>query len=410
MAQGLSLRRFLRNVYGYSFFNKLILLTPVYAVFMQENGLNDIQLALMFIILSAGTFLTQIPVTWITNKFGAKNAIILGQILKAAAFILWYFYPTFIGFAIGMFLWGVEWAFFNVAFEGLVYDELRARRHQRMYSRVLGIRYNVQAIGTALSAFGSLLMFAGYGWITIASLASLVASVICVIRMRLRAKSVGAKTTRKTNFIKLFKTGAKICARTPCILLMLLLSLFIANIAYLDDYLSPIGIEIGLSVEFVGIIQFFILGCAVLGQTFAYRFARIRDWILYVMICIAGAMFVLFSVDYSLRGLWALGAAYVLFSGLNILLYSRFQDFLPSRYRSVILSLYSIGDNIIYIGTCFVIGLGGMLGSWRYSIMILGMILIGIGLWAILFIRDKCAILPALGKNVVKTTHPVGKA
>lgn len=410
MAQGLSLRRFLRNVYGYSFFNKLILLTPVYAVFMQENGLNDIQLALMFIILSAGTFLTQIPVTWITNKFGAKNAIILGQILKAAAFILWYFYPTFIGFAIGMFLWGVEWAFFNVAFEGLVYDELRARRHQRMYSRVLGIRYNVQAIGTALSAFGSLLMFAGYGWITIASLASLVASVICVIRMRLRAKSVGAKTTRKTNFIKLFKTGAKICARTPCILLMLLLSLFIANIAYLDDYLSPIGIEIGLSVEFVGIIQFFILGCAVLGQTFAYRFARIRDWILYVMICIAGAMFVLFSVDYSLRGLWALGAAYVLFSGLNILLYSRFQDFLPSRYRSVILSLYSIGDNIIYIGTCFVIGLGGMLGSWRYSIMILGMILIGIGLWAMLFIRDKCAISPALGKNVVKTTHPVGKA
>ena len=410
MAQGLSLRRFLRNVYGYSFFNKLILLTPVYAVFMQENGLNDIQLALMFIILSAGTFLTQIPVTWITNKFGAKNAIILGQILKAAAFILWYFYPTFIGFAIGMFLWGVEWAFFNVAFEGLVYDELRARRHQRMYSRVLGIRYNVQAIGTALSAFGSLLMFAGYGWITIASLASLVASVICVIRMRLRAKSVGAKTTRKTNFIKLFKTGAKICARTPCILLMLLLSLFIANIAYLDDYLSPIGIEIGLSVEFVGIIQFFILGCAVLGQTFAYRFARIRDWILYVIICIAGAMFVLFSVDYSLRGLWALGIAYVLFSGLNILLYSRFQDFLPSRYRSVILSLYSIGDNIIYIGTCFVIGLGGMLGSWRYSVMILGMILIGIGLWAILFIRDKCAISPALGKNVVKTTHPVGKA
>lgn len=410
MAQSSGLRRFLRNVYGYSFFNKLILLTPVYAVFMQENGLTDMQLALMFVILSAGTFLTQIPVTWITNKFGAKNAIILGQVLKAFAFILWYFCPNFAGFAIGMFLWGVEWAFFNVAFEGLVYDELRARRHQRMYSRVLGIRYNVQAIGTALSAFGSLLMFAGYGWITIASLASLVASVICVIRMRLRAKSVGAKTTRKTNFIKLFKTGAKICARTPCILLMLLLSLFIANIAYLDDYLSPIGIEIGLSVEFVGIIQFFILGCAVLGQTFAYRFARIRDWILYVMICIAGAMFVLFSVDYSLRGLWALGAAYVLFSGLNILLYSRFQDFLPSRYRSVILSLYSIGDNIIYIGTCFVIGLGGMLGSWRYSIMILGMILIGIGLWAILFIRDKCAIVPALGENAVKTTHPVGKA
>ena len=410
MAQGLSLRRFLRNVYGYSFFNKLMLLTPVYAVFMQENGLNDIQLALMFIILSAGTFLTQIPVTWITNKFGAKNAIILGQILKAAAFILWYFYPTFIGFAIGMFLWGVEWAFFNVAFEGLVYDELRARRHQRMYSRVLGVRYNVQAIGTALSAFGSLLMFAGYGWITVASLISLGLSIICILRMDLHSHNFGTTHIRKTNFIKLFKTGVRICGKTPCILLMLLLSLFIANIPYLDDFLSPIGIDIGLPVEYVGLLQFFVLVCAVLGQTFAYRFTKIRDWILYLIICAGGISFVLFSVFYSLSGLLALGIAYVLFSGLNILLYSRFQDFLPSRYRSVILSLYSIGDNIIYIGTCFVIGLGGMLGSWRYSVMILGMILIGIGLWAILFIRDKCAISPALGKNVVKTTHPVGKA
>ena len=410
MAQGLSLRRFLRNVYGYSFFNKLILLTPVYAVFMQENGLNDIQLALMFIILSAGTFLTQIPVTWITNKFGAKNAIILGQILKAAAFILWYFYPTFIGFAIGMFLWGVEWAFFNVAFEGLVYDELRARRHQRMYSRVLGIRYNVQAIGTALSAFGSLLMFAGYGWITAASLISLGLSIICILRMDLHSHNFGITHIRKTNFIKLFKTGVRICGKTPCILLMLLLSLFIANIPYLDDFLSPIGIDIGLPVEYVGLLQFFVLTCAVLGQTFAYRFTKIRDWVLYLIICAGGISFVLFSVFYSLSGLLALGIAYVLFSGLNILLYSRFQDFLPSRYRSVILSLYSIGDNIIYIGTCFVIGLGGMLGSWRYSVMILGMILIGIGLWAILFIRDKCAISPALGTGAVKTTHPVGKA
>lgn len=39
MNKNSALRRFLRNVYGYSFFNKLILLTPVYAVFMQEHGL-----------------------------------------------------------------------------------------------------------------------------------------------------------------------------------------------------------------------------------------------------------------------------------------------------------------------------------------------------------------------------------
>lgn len=404
------LRRFLRNVYGYSFFNKLILLTPVYAVFMQENGLTDLQLSLMFVILSAGTFLTQIPVTWITNKLGTKPAIILGQLLKAIAFVLWLIWPTFWGFAIGMFLWGMEWAFFNVSFEGMVYDELRARRHQKIYSKVLGIRYNVQAIGTVLSAFGSLLMFAGYGWITFASLVSLALSALCIARIDIKSHSNAKRNVKKTQFMKLFKTGVRICAKTPCIWMMLMLSLLVANVAYLDDFLSPIGTEIGLPVEFVGFVQFFILGCAVLGQTFAYRFSRVRDWLLYLLICAGGAAFVLFSVFYSLSGLLALGLAYVLFSGLNILLYSRFQDFVPTKYRSVILSLYSIGDNIIYIGTCLIIGLGGMLGSWRYSVMILGTILIMVGLWALLFVRDKCAIAAMPGAMAIKNTYPTGKA
>ena len=402
-----NLRRFLHNIYGYAFFNKLLLLTPVYAVFMQENGLTDLQLSLMFIIMSAGTFLTQIPVTWTTNKLGTKNAILLSLFLKACAFMLWFLTPSFWGFAVGMFLWGVECAFYNVAFESMLYDELRARHNQKIYAKVLGIRYNLQALGTALSAFGSLLMFAGYGWITFASLVSLAITAACIARIDMRSNPNIQRKVRKTNFIKLMKTGVRICAKTPCILLMFMLSLLVANVAYLDDYLSPIGIEVGLPVQFVGFIQFFILGCAVLGQTFAYRFARVKDWILYSVICAGGAAFVLFSFFYSLAGLWALGVAYVLFSAVNVLLYSRFQDFVPTTYRSVILSLYSIGNNIIYIGTCLIIGLGGMLGSWRYSILGLGMILIGVGVWALLFIRDKCAIAPTPGANAVKTTLPL---
>ena len=45
-----SLRRFLANIYAYIFFNKLLLLTPVYAVFMQEHGMSDMALSALFII------------------------------------------------------------------------------------------------------------------------------------------------------------------------------------------------------------------------------------------------------------------------------------------------------------------------------------------------------------------------
>lgn len=409
MRKGNSLRRFLANIYGFIFFNKLLLLSPVYAVFMQSHGMTDMQLSSLFIILSVGTFMTQIPVTWITNKLGTKNAINLGQVLKAFAFALWLLWPTYAGFAIGMFLWGIQSAFFNVAFEGMLYDELRARRHHDIYTRVLGVRYNVSAVAAALSAFGSLLMFAGYEWITLASLLSVAISMICINRIQLRRRTKNIKSrVRKTNFMKLFRTGTKICIKTPCIFLMLMLTLLVSNICYLDDYLSPIGVEIGLPVVYVGLVQFFALGCSVLGQTFAHRFKAVPDWFLYSSICLAGGLYILFSLFYSVSGLWALGAAYALFAAIYILLYSRFQDFLPTGYRSVILSLYSIGDNVVYIITCLLIGLGGTMGSWRFSIFFLGSIIVLIGMWALLFIKNRCAAQYNPNLRVIKTTRPTG--
>ncbi len=404
-----SLRRFLTNIYGYAFCNKLMLLSPVYAIFMQSHGMSEMQLSSLFMILSMATVCLQIPVTWVTNKLGAKRALALGQLLKAAGFVLWLVWPTYWGFAIGMAMWGIMSAFYNVAFEAMIYDELRARRHHDIYSKVLGMRYNIQAAASALSAFGSLLMFVGYEWITIASLIPLAMSVAFIARIDLRKAKTNLRPKRKMRFTTVFRTGARICTRTPCIFLMMLLSLLVANVAYLDDYLSPIALEIGMPVEFVGIVSFFILACSILGQTFAYRFNKVPDWLLYATICVAGAAYAVFGGVYSVNGLWILGLAYVLFSAINILLYSRFQDFVPTSYRSVILSLYSIGDNAIYVGTCFVIGLGGEVwGSWRYSVAILGVTTFLIGMWALLFVRDKCSIAQVPNVRRIKTMRPTG--
>ena len=189
---------------------------------------------------------------------------------------------------------------------------------------------------------------------------------------------------------------------------MLMLTLLVSNICYLDDYLSPIGIEIGLPVVYVGLVQFFALGCSVLGQTFAHRFKNVPDWILYSAICVAGGLYIVFAFHYSVAGLWALGVAYALFAAIYILLYSRFQDFLPSSYRSVILALFSIGENITYIITCLLIGLGGTMGSWKYSIMFIGAILVLIGAWALMYIKDRCSISQKPVGRILKTTYPAG--
>ena len=381
--------RLLASLYGFSFFNKFLLLTPVYAIFMQANGLTDLQLSTMFIISALGTILGQAPITYITNRVGQRWSMIIGQILKAFAILLWLALPIYAGFVVGMFLWGVQAGFRSVAFEGLVYDSVSAYGKQREYSRILGRKSTYESVGTALSAFGSLLMFMGYDWVTWASVAAILISMICLIAVPYRPTTPTA-TAKSVPMRKLMRTGVKIALKTPCLMSVMVLTLLIINIPYLDDFLSPIGLQIGIPTEYVGIVPLFLLGCATIGQRFAYKFANISEMLLYILIGVVGIAFIGFGVDYTPAALWMMGVAYMLFYGIYTLMYSRFQHMIPPRHRSVVLSLYTTVNYVLYMIVCGIVGLGATLGSWRYSIFILGGLMITLGVWAMVFMRKQC--------------------
>ncbi len=387
MKKNPNLRSFLINIYGFAFCNKLLFLTPVYAIFMQSHGVSDMGLAVLVMLLSVGALVSQIRVPWLVNSIGAQRAIVLGQMLKIFGISLWIFWPTFVGFAIGMLTWGVQWAILAVAFEGMLYDELTARDLQDRYTKILSRRNVIQAVAIALSSFGSLIMVAGYWWVTLASVVVCMISCVFIMRVDVRAKQA---CVPRTQFRKMFRTGVRACAKRPCVFIMMILSLMVADIAYLDDYLGPIGLQLGIPVEYVGLVFFFALGCYALGQLIAPRLRHVRDWILYTSIGVGGGLYVLFSQIYSVPGLWILGAAYTMFGAINILLYSRFQHIVPTQYRSICLSLHNAWTHLVYILTCLIIGLGGSLGSWRYSIMILGLILCAIGVAAVALVPRKC--------------------
>ena len=385
------MRRLLLGIYGFAFFNKFLLLTPVYAIFMQQNGLSDIQLSTMFVVSALGTILAQVPITNITNRIGQRGSMMIGQCLKAFAILLWIFMPNYAGFAIGMFLWGVQAGFRSVAFEGLVYDSVSAYGLRHEYSRILGRKATYESVGTALSAFGSLLMFMGYDWVTWASVAAILISVLCLMIIpSVRNNSlVSVASTRPS---KLLRTGLRICLQTPCLMSIMILTLLVINIPFLDDFLSPIGLQIGFTTEYVGVVSLFLLGCATIGQRFAYKFTNISDVLLYILIGVVGVLVVMFGMDYSIGSLWLMGMAYVIFYGIYTLLYSRFQHMIPPKFRSVVLSLYTTINYIMYMVVCGIVGLGAMLGSWRFSIIILGALMLCLCWWAVLFLRRRCSV------------------
>lgn len=385
------MRRLLLGIYGFAFFNKFLLLTPVYAIFMQQNGLNDLQLSTMFIISALGTILCQGPITFITNRLGQRWSMMIGQMLKVFAIVLWLVMPNYTGFVIGMFAWGAQAGFRSVAFEGLVYDGVAIYGKKRDYSRILGRKSTYESVGVALSAFGSLLMFMGYTWVTWASVVAILISMICLIMLP-HIPIASSKNVVAIPMRKLLRSGLNICLKIPCLMSVMILTLLIINIPFLDDFLSPIGLQIGIPTEYVGVVPLFLLGCATIGQRFAYRFTKIHDGLLYLLIGGVGAAFIAFGLHYDVWSLWIMGIAYMLFYGIYTLLYSRFQHMIPPRHRSVVLSVYTTLNYVLYMIVCGVVGLGATLGSWRFSIIILGLLMLVVCAWAMLYVRRQCPL------------------
>lgn len=383
------MKRLLFSLYGFAFFNKFLLLTPVYAIFMQENGLTDLQLSTMFIISSVATILGQMPITFITNRVGQRWAMIVGQILKIIAILLWLIYPTYAGFVLGMVLWGVQAGFRSVAFEGLVYDSVMESGHRREYTRILGRKSTYESIGVALSAFGSLLMFLGYTWVTWASVFAILLSILCLILVPYRPIQ---RKVQKIQFKKMLRTGIKVCFKTPCLVSIMVLTLLVGNVPYLDDFLSPIALQVGIPTEYVGGLSFFLLVCATVGQRYAYTFARLSDGVVYSLIGLVGLGYITFASLYNTGSLWIMGVAYMLFYGIYTLMYSRFQHMIPLGHRSVVLSLYTTLMYIVYMIVCGIIGLGATLGSWRYSIIILGIMMVVLCVWAMVRVCNRCRL------------------
>ena len=384
--------RLLVSLYGFAFLNKFLLLTPVYTIFMLNNGVSDFMLSTMFIISAAGTILGQVPVAYLTNRMGQRRAMIFGQFLKVFAVLLWLFMPTLTGFIVGMFLWGIQAGFRSVAFEGLVYDAVASRGMAHDYPRILGRKSTYESIGTALSAFGSLLMFLGYDWVTWASVMAILLSIICLMSVPYRPNMTRSAASQP-RFYKLLRTGVRVALHTPCLVTTVLLALFAANIPYLDDFLSPIGIQLGIPETYVGAISLFLLACATLGQRFAYKFSNLSDRFIYAMIGLVGICYLIFSHLYTVHYLWLMGIAYAAFYGVYTLLFARVQHMTPARHRSVVLSLYTVVNYLIYMAVCGIVGLGSMLGSWRFSIMILGILMVLLCVYGALYVRGRCCML-----------------
>ncbi|MFQ6778466.1 MAG: MFS transporter [Alphaproteobacteria bacterium] len=381
------LNKFLFNIYGYTFFTSFLLLAPIYTIFMQKNGVSDFGLSILLIIWVVGVLSSQFLVSKISAKYGSRLTMIFGQVLLVVGYFLWVIYPTYTGFAIGMFLSGIQAAIYNVVPESMIYNFVETNGQEKNYERIIGNKRNIALIGNGLSMLGSLLFVYGYNFITALSVFSLFVSCIFVLQLPNTKKDISDKecVCRFSDF----RDGLKILRSNRAFLVFLLLNVLVINLTFLNDFLPVIGTEIQIPTKYIGVFPLFLLFGHMIGYATAHYFAKISNKLIFLFILLGGILFLLFGLKYSIISILFLWFGYVIFGVVKILLYSRFQKTLHRSQRLVGLSFYNFINQLFYGFTCLLLGWGGTLGSWRYGIIILGVCIILLGLLPAIFYNRK---------------------
>jgi len=383
-----ALQKFLTNIYGFAFFNACVFLYPIYALFFAASGVSDGEISALFIIWSLGTLAAQVPIGIAANRFRHKDVVIFGQLCKIACFVLWYFYPTFLGFTIGFLLWGIQWAAATTVYESIVYEELKHLRRRRLYIKVCSRKSAIETAGYIVSSAGSLMLLLGFGIVTWASCAMVLMSVLFLARMGARAGMSAARNAR----VKIMRTmmlGVMAIRQSPYVLNLMILAAAFAAVGHLDDFFGLIGTEMGVPAEFVGGVFIMSSLAQSVGQAVSHRFKYVRNTGLYLGVVGLGLVYVLLSAFFTLPGLALIGIFCFGFGVVKVLTFAQFQHAVSSRCRTIMLAMFSAIEQVACIATCAVVGFGAEMGGYRLSVLFIGALVMLLGLWALCYIPEK---------------------
>ncbi|HEX3081933.1 MAG TPA: MFS transporter [Candidatus Saccharimonadia bacterium] len=346
----------IRRIYWYRALDDFVLMYPYYSVFMASKGLSVFQISTLLVLWSAVDLVTNVPTGVLADKYSRKTLIGIGQLLKAASFVVWLLYPTYAGFALGFVLWGVGGALTDGAFEALVYDELKAVGQERQYVKVTGRAHTFAMIGDlAATLIAGVAIALGYNVLLAASIAVVLVSAGVIFTL---PETPRVEEVADTGYFAMLGAGIREAVHNRTVLGIIMLVGFIGAIyGSLEEYV-PLFIQqtgTGLTVVAWGVGA--TIAAAALGSFVAHRFEALASAKFIIMLGLSGAMMLA-------AGIVGGGAAVLLLVGYSFLIRllqqiydGKLQHSIGSGLRATVTSVSGFAVELLSIATYFAYGL-----------------------------------------------------
>jgi MFS family permease len=261
--------------YVFSFFFWIYPIIPVIAIFLQSKGFTYSEIGWILFVFTFSSIISEIPTSYLGDKYGRRNSILLGLVIIAIVSGIWGFGTTLLQYLVMSAIWMVGLSCLSGTFEAYIYDYLKRKNLLESYDGVISKSTMLTFVAFALGSIIGMYVYS----INRAIPYLLVSAISCISLVLVLFMEDDAVALRNVKAeVKLeFVAGIKHILKSKSLIwITLFLSIFYCYDHYFINganvpYLVSLNI---LNLEQIG---FFIAGMSILQAVFANYFEKIRN-------------------------------------------------------------------------------------------------------------------------------------
>ncbi|HTX51073.1 MAG TPA: MFS transporter [Caulobacteraceae bacterium] len=369
---------FLARVYAFNFFDRFILIFPLYTVMFVDAGMKPVEITVCLTAWSVTSFVLQVPSGVVADRWSRRHILAWSQLARGVGFTVWLVYPHFWGFLVGLLLWGIKSAFTSGTFEALLFDEMKARGKAQDYTLIFGRTRAVQSGGVLLAALGAAVVARfGYAPTLVASLVSVAVAFVAAVSLPLAPRTFA----REQAFLAQLRLGLSESFHAPPVMSILAFSAIVLALgAALEEFWPIFGAKVGLTRPVIAVFVGAQNGVEMLVSLIAYRLSGLPTRGFYALFAIGGLLLAVAAGLFTPCAMLLLAVYSGLVKLVGVVFEGRLQHAIASERRATIGSVKSflaqIGITVLYMS----FGPVAQATSYRIAFMVCGLAGLAIGL------------------------------
>jgi MFS family permease len=256
------------------FFSTLYFYIPVMTLYLQNKGLNYVEINSLWGIIVGTMFLTEVPTGMLADRIGRRGSINAALALQTLGEVIFIFANNYSSFVAAAVIGGLGFAFGSGSVEALVYDSLRAQKRAGEMSKAMGFIGAAQRLSNLIAfGLGGVLAvnLSQERFVLAIAITACAVAIGWMISLTLQEVQIADEKTEGESSITLLLDGARMLRDNSAFRGLVLLALATIPFRdYLMNLYQPRFVETGVPPVWLGLGLALASGLGILAARYAY--------------------------------------------------------------------------------------------------------------------------------------------